>query len=170
MQAEELRAKLQGVIAFPVTPFKADFSLDVPGLRRNLQSLLQHPVAAVVAAGGTGEMYSLTPAEQLAVTQAAVEEADGRVPVISGTGFNLPIAVQLAQQAAQAGADAILALPPYYPNADECALADYYAAIGAATPENAWLGRPTGVGLSQPRADTLAEPSRRAQTEAADGN
>jgi len=134
MQAEELRAKLQGVIAFPVTPFKADFSLDVPGLRRNLQSLLQHPVAAVVAAGGTGEMYSLTPAEHLAVTRATVEEADGRVPVISGTGFNLPIAVQLAQQAAQAGADAILALPPYYPNADDCALADYYAAIGAATP------------------------------------
>jgi len=134
MKPEQLRKKLSGVIAFPVTPFNSDFSLDIPGLRRNLRVLLEHPLAAIVAAGGTGEIYSLTPAEHLAVVEATVEEAKGKVPVISGTGFNLPIAVQLAQQAAKAGADAILALPPYYPQADEEGLADYYAAIGAATP------------------------------------
>jgi 5-dehydro-4-deoxyglucarate dehydratase len=134
MKPEELRKKLSGVIAFPVTPFNSDFSLDIPGLRRNLRVLLEHPLAGIVAAGGTGEIYSLTPAEHLAVVEATVEEAKGRVPVISGTGFNLPIAVQLAQQAAKAGVDAILALPPYYPHADEEGLADYYAAIGAATP------------------------------------
>jgi dihydrodipicolinate synthase/N-acetylneuraminate lyase len=39
-----------------VTPFGRDLSLDLPGLRRNLRSLLDHPVVAVVAAGGTGEM------------------------------------------------------------------------------------------------------------------
>ena len=134
MKPEQLRKKLSGVIAFPVTPFNSDFSLDIPGLRRNLRVLLEHPLAGIVAAGGTGEIYSLTPAEHLAVVEATVEEAKGKVPVISGTGFNLPIAVQLAQQAAKAGADAILALPPYYPQADEEGLADYYAAIGAATP------------------------------------
>jgi 5-dehydro-4-deoxyglucarate dehydratase len=134
MKPEELRKKLSGVIAFPVTPFNSDFSLDIPGLRRNLRVLLEHPLAGIVAAGGTGEIYSLTAAEHLAVVEATVEEAKGRVPVISGTGFNLPIAVQLAQQAAKAGVDAILALPPYYPQADEEGLADYYAAIGAATP------------------------------------
>jgi 5-dehydro-4-deoxyglucarate dehydratase len=133
MTPQELRTRLRGAIAFPVTPFKADLSLDIAGLRRNLQELLRHPMAAIVAAGGTGEMYSLTPAEHLAVTQATVEEVQGRVPVICGTGFNLPIAVELAQQAARLGADAILALPPYYPNADEEALAEYYAAIGVAT-------------------------------------
>jgi 5-dehydro-4-deoxyglucarate dehydratase len=41
--------------------------------------------------------------------------------------------IELAQRAAHAGADAIPALPPYYPNADEEGLAEYYAAIGAAT-------------------------------------
>jgi 5-dehydro-4-deoxyglucarate dehydratase len=131
---DELRRRLRGVIAFPVTPFRADLSLDLPGLRRNLQALLAHPIAAVVAAGGTGEMYSLTPEEHGEVVQATTEEVSGRVPVIAGVGFNGAVAAAMAQRAARAGADAILALPPYYPQADEEGLADYYAAVGAATP------------------------------------
>ena len=122
------------MIAFPVTPFNADLSLDIPGLRKNIRALMQYPVSAVVAAGGTGEMYSLTPAEHLVVVKAIAEEVAGRVPVICGTGFNQQIGSQLAEQSARAGADAILALPPYYANADELGLEDYYAAIGSATP------------------------------------
>ncbi len=133
MTPDEFRT-LRGVIAFPVTPFRADFSLDLPGLRRNIQDLCRHPLAAIVAAGGTGEVYSLTPSEHVEVVKAAVEEADDQVPVIAGTGFNQQLAIELAQQAARAGADGILALPPYYPNADDAGLAEYYAGIGAATP------------------------------------
>ncbi len=134
LKAEELRNKLRGVIAFPITPLKPDFSLDIPGLRKNLQRILETPIAAIVAAGGTGEMYSLTAAENLEVVRATAEEVNGRIPVIAGTGVNVPLAVELAQQSARAGADAILALPPYYPNADEEGLANYYAEIGRATP------------------------------------
>jgi 5-dehydro-4-deoxyglucarate dehydratase len=133
MKLEELRSRLRGVIAFPITPFKPDQSLDIPGLRRNLQQLMQHPIAAIVAAGGTGEMYSLTPSEHQEVVKATVDEVRGRIPVIAGTGFNQRMAVAFAQESERAGADAILALPPYYPNADEDALSDYYAAIGSAT-------------------------------------
>jgi len=96
--------------------------------------LIQHPIAAIVAAGGTGEMYSLTPSEHCEVVKAVVEETDGQVPVISGTGFNRQIGIALAQQAANVGVDASLALPPYYPNSDDRGLTEYYAAIGAATP------------------------------------
>jgi 5-dehydro-4-deoxyglucarate dehydratase len=64
MRPEQLRTKLRDVIAFPFTRFHSDLSLDIPGLRKNLQGLLQHEAAAVVAAGGTGEMYSLTPSER----------------------------------------------------------------------------------------------------------
>ncbi len=134
MKPEEFRSRLRGVIAFPVTPFKSDFSLDLAGLRKNIQKLLRHPIAAIVAVGGTGEMYSLTPLEHQAVVRTVVEEVGGKLPVISGTGFNRQMAIELAQQSAQAGVDGILALPPYYPNADDEGLADYYAAIGAATP------------------------------------
>jgi 5-dehydro-4-deoxyglucarate dehydratase len=134
MELEELRTKLRGVIAFPVTPFNSNLSLDTAGLRDNIQRLVRHPLAAIVAAGGTGEMYSLTPCEHATVVRTIVEEVGGRIPVISGTGFNGSIAIELAQQSAGAGVDGILALPPYYPNADEEGLADYYAVIGAATP------------------------------------
>jgi 5-dehydro-4-deoxyglucarate dehydratase len=134
MRPEELRPKLKGVIAFPVTPFKLDLSLDIVGLRKNLRELVRHPFAAIVAAGGTGELYSLTPSEHLSVVRTVVEEANGKVPVISGTGFNYKLGIELAEQAAAAGTDAIPALPPYYPNSDDHALLEYYAAIGNATP------------------------------------
>jgi|KBSMisStaDraftv2_1062788.scaffolds.fasta_scaffold00326_29 5-dehydro-4-deoxyglucarate dehydratase len=97
MTADELRDRLQGVIAFPVTPFHRDMSLDIAGLRSNLRELMKHPIATI-------------------------GEAGGRVPVICGTGFNQQIAIDLAQRPAAVCADAILAMPPYS-NADTEGLA-----------------------------------------------
>jgi 5-dehydro-4-deoxyglucarate dehydratase len=134
LEPTALREKLSGVIAFPITPFKDDLSLDLDGLRHNLTKLIEHDICAIVAAGGTGEMYSLTPSEHLEVIKATVEVVNGRVPIIVGVGFNQTLAVQLAQAAAQAGADGILAFPPYYPQADDEGILEYYRAIGAATP------------------------------------
>lgn len=131
---DALRSKLHGAIGFPVTPFTADWSLDLAGFRRNLRAMLGHPFCAVVAAGGTGELYSLTRAEHLEIVRAAVEESDGRVPVIAGTGFGTRLGAELAQQAAEAGASGILAFPPYYPHADDDGMVEYYRAIGEATP------------------------------------
>jgi len=133
MEPAELRGKLSGVIAFPITPFKDDLSLDVEGLRQNLARLLAHRICAVVAAGGTGELYSLTLAEHLQVIRTTVEAAQNRVPVIAGVGFGQQLAVELARAATDAGADAILAFPPYYPNADDEGMLAYYRAIGEAT-------------------------------------
>lgn len=134
MEPQELRKKLSsGVISFPVTPFKADYSLDLPGYRKNLQMLLKHPLTAIIAPGGTGEIFSLTPAEHLEIVRATVEEAGGKVPVLAGTCFNRQLGIELAQQAAKAGVNGILAFPPYYPNADEEGLADYYAGLASAT-------------------------------------
>ena len=133
MAAEELRSKLVGPIAFPVTPFASDLSLDLDGLRRNLRVMREHRFAAIVAAGGTGELYSLTPQEHLAVVKATVEEVGGRMPVIAGAGYNTALGTELAKQGASAGASGILAFPPYYPGADEDGLYEYYRTIGAAT-------------------------------------
>ncbi|HZE96084.1 MAG TPA: 5-dehydro-4-deoxyglucarate dehydratase [Planctomycetota bacterium] len=133
MDPPTFRSRLGGVIAFPVTPFKPDLSLDLPGYRRNLQVLLKHKLCAIVAAGGTGELYSLTPAEHQEIVRATVEEVQGACPVIAGVGYNRAIGMGLAQASAAAGVDAILALPPYYPNADDEALLEYYAAIGKST-------------------------------------
>jgi 5-dehydro-4-deoxyglucarate dehydratase len=133
MQPNTLREKLYGVIAFPVTPFKDNLALDLPGLHNNLTKLLEHPISAIVAAGGTGEMYSLTPAEYSRVIELTAHAIEDRVPVIAGVGFGQRLAIEMAQAAEKAGADGILAFPPYYPNAEEDGLFEYYRAIGAAT-------------------------------------
>ena len=130
----DLRNALKGVIGFPITPFRTDLSIDLEALTQNVRAMLAHPLAAIVAAGGTGELYSLTPREHLDVVRLVVEEADGKLPVIAGTGFNTALGTELARQAAATGASGILAFPPYYPGAEEEGLLKYYAALGAATP------------------------------------
>jgi 5-dehydro-4-deoxyglucarate dehydratase len=134
MQPTELRRKLAGVISFPCTPFKKDLSLDLDGLRKNLRSLLEHPICAVAAPAGTGELHCLSGAEHVAVVKTTIEEAKGRVPVLTGVGFNVPIAVELAKNAAAAGVSGILIFPPYYASLDDEGIVDYYKAIADATP------------------------------------
>ena len=133
MHPNTLRNKLSGVIAFPVTPFEENLTLDLPGLHHNLTKLLEHPISAIVAAGGTGELYSLTPAEYTRVIELTTLAIEDRVPVIAGVGFGQRLAVEMAQAAEKAGADGLLAFPPYYPHADDDGLFDYYRAIGEAT-------------------------------------
>jgi len=133
MHPGTLRKKLSGVIAFPVTPFKEDLSLDLPALHQNLTHLMQYQISAVVAAGGTGELYSLTPAEYTRVIELTTNAVEDRVPVIAGVGFGQRLAVEMAQAAEKAGADGILAFPPYYPQAEDEGLFEYYRAIGEAT-------------------------------------
>ena len=133
MHPATLRNKLYGVVAFPVTPFKEDLSLDLPGLHHNLSKLIEHPIGALVAAGGTGEMYSLTPPEYMRVVELTALAVEDRVPVIAGVGFNQRLAIEMAQAAEKAGADGILVFPPYYPQADDDGLFEYYRSIAAAT-------------------------------------
>jgi 5-dehydro-4-deoxyglucarate dehydratase len=134
MKPEELRGRFGGVISFPVTTFKKDLSLDVDGLRKNLKANAKFPFCAVVAAGGTGELYSLDVAEQRQVVEETVAAFGGKAPVLAGVGGSLPIAVAMAKQSAAAGADGILALPPYFPEGPEDGTIAYYKAIAEATP------------------------------------
>src|SRR4026208_2394607 len=133
MHPGTLRKKLSGVIAFPVTPFKEDLSLDLPALHENLTHLLQYQISAVVAAGGTGELYSLTPAEYTRVIELTALAVEDRVPVIAGVGFGQRLAIEMAQAAEKAGADGILVFPPYYPHAEDEGLFEYYRSISKAT-------------------------------------
>jgi len=126
-------AGLHGVFGFPVTPFRKDLSLDLEALERNVDEMAGYPFCALVAAGGTGELYSLSPEEVEQVIAVSVKATRGRMPIVAGTGFNAVLGADIARRAAKAGADCILALPPYYVAAPEEGLFAYYAAIGAAT-------------------------------------
>lgn len=103
----------RGLLSFPVTHFDASFKFDEDAYRSHCAWLLERRLAGLFAAGGTGEFFSLTPAEVSQVTRAAVVETAGRLPVIAGCGYGTAIAVELAKAAEAAGADGILLLPPY---------------------------------------------------------
>ncbi len=157
MTPSELRRRLEGVIAFPVTNFRADYSLDLDGYRTNVAEMARFPLCAVVAAGGTGELYSLTPDEHRQLVEATVAEAGGKVAVIAGVGFGGGMSVALAKQAQEAGADGILMFPPYYPNADFEGLLRYYRAIGEAVDLGLFLYSRDTVNLTASQVFRLSQ-------------
>lgn len=134
MTPRAFASRLRGVFGFPVTPFRRDLSLDLDALARNVDEMAAYPFCAMVAAGGTGELYSLSIDEIELVVATTVRAANGRMPVVAGVGFNALMGAGIARRAEKAGAECILALPPYYSDAPEEGLFAYYEAIGAATP------------------------------------
>lgn len=133
MTPQDFCRQLKGVFGFPVTPFRKDLSLDLDALAKNVDAMTRHPFCAIVAAGGTGEMYSMSPQEIEDVVRVSVQATAGRMPVVAGTGFNTAIGCDIARRVERAGADCILVLPPYYVNSPESGLFEFYAEIGRAT-------------------------------------
>ena len=124
----------QGLLCFPVTHFNQDYSFCEKAYSEHFSWMLQHEVAAVFAAGGTGEFSSLTPGEVEQVCKAAVVEANNRVPVIAAAGYGTAIAVDMAKAAERARADGILLLPPYLMTPSQEGLIRHIIAVCRATP------------------------------------
>jgi 5-dehydro-4-deoxyglucarate dehydratase len=134
LSPSQLRSRLGGVIAFPCTPFRENLTLDLPGFRKNLRKLVDHELCAIVVGAGTGEIHSLSTEEHTAVVKAAVEEINGRRPVLAGVGFSPQTAIDMARASSAAGADGILIFPPYYPgDPNDEGMFAYYRNIASAT-------------------------------------
>jgi 5-dehydro-4-deoxyglucarate dehydratase len=134
MTPRELAQKIgAGLLSFPVTPFKADYAFNEQRYRENLDWLCGYDVAGLFAAGGTGEFFSLTPAEVAKVVAVAVDETKGRTPVLAGTGYGTAIAKEIAIAAEGAGADGLLLLPPYLVFSEQDGLAAHIEAVCAST-------------------------------------
>jgi dihydrodipicolinate synthase/N-acetylneuraminate lyase len=102
-----------GIIPAVTTPFDAAGAIDVPALEANLTALLEAGVHGFVGNGTMGEAGSLTTAERRLVIETTVRAADGRVPVIVGVSSGTPAtSIAYAADAAAAGADAVMLLPP----------------------------------------------------------
>ncbi len=123
----------EGLLSFPVTPFNADYSFNETQYRSNMDWLCGYNVAGLFAAGGTGEFFSLSPAEVEKVVGVAVNETRGRVPVLAGAGYGTAIAKDMAIAAERAGADGILLLPPYLTHSEQDGLAAHIEAVCGAT-------------------------------------
>lgn len=118
-----------GLLSFPVTHFDAEGRFDEGPYRQHCAWMLGHELTGLFAAGGTGEFFSLTPGEVETVVAAAVREAAGRLPVISGCGYGTAIACDIARGAERAGADGLLLLPPYLVGAKQEGLAAHIEAV-----------------------------------------
>ena len=122
-----------GPLFFPVTAFGPDGSVDLDTYRTHVRRGVDAGAAAVFACCGTGEFHALTPEEFQACVRAAVEAAEGRVPVVAGTGYGTALAVRHAALAEEAGADGLLAMPPYLVVAGQEGLLRHYRTLAAAT-------------------------------------
>ena len=131
-QQRELRV-LDRVLAFPLTPFTAERSLDLAGFRTHIEHLLSFQPGALFVGCGTGEFSTLTPEEHRLLVQTAVEAVAGRVSVVAGVGINVGIAREQARNAEAAGADGLLLLPPYLVAGPQAGLEAYVRDVVAAT-------------------------------------
>ncbi|WP_329331057.1 5-dehydro-4-deoxyglucarate dehydratase [Streptomyces luteogriseus] len=122
-----------GPLFFPVTAYGPDGSVDLDTYRTHVGRGVEAGAAAVFACCGTGEFHALTPEEFEACVRAAVEAADGRVPVVAGAGYGTALAVRYARLAEAAGADGLLAMPPYLVVAGQEGLLRHYREVAAAT-------------------------------------
>jgi len=134
MSADEFARKIgAGLLSFPVTHFTDAFDFDEGPYREHLEWLLQHKPAALFAAGGTGEFFSLTLQEFSLVVSAAVQQTNHRAPVVAGCGYGTAMAKQFVRAAETAGADGLLLLPPYLLNSEPAGIMAHVEAVCAST-------------------------------------
>ena len=117
-----------------VTPFTADDEIDELAFRRLIDAQLEGGVEGLVVLGTTGENPTITHDERRRLVDLAVEQADGRVPVIVGTGTNnTDESIVFSKEAARAGADGLLVVGPYYNKPPQEGFVAHVAAIAGAT-------------------------------------
>lgn len=133
-QPQELADHLKdGLLSFPATAFNADLSLDADAYSDHITWQSSFDVAGLFAAGGTGEGFSLTPPEAKQVVGLAVSNSRTEVPVLASAGGATAHAVQNAIDAEEAGAEGLLALPPYLTECSQDGLFEHVSAICKAT-------------------------------------
>ena len=124
---------IQGSIPAILTPMQDDGALDLPALQRLLDWHVSEGTDGVVIVGTTGESPTVDYDEHCALIETTVKHVAGRIPVIAGTGANSTAeAIQLAQFARTAGADAHLSVVPYYNKPTQEGLYRHFKAIAEA--------------------------------------
>ena len=124
-------ATFAGVYPAMCTPFHDDGSIDFETLRTDARRLERAGVDGLVPMGSTGESATVSHDEHVEVVEAVVEAVD--VPVIAGAGSNNTAeALSLSQRSADAGADALLLISPYYNRPQQRGLLEHYETIADA--------------------------------------
>ena len=130
---QDLRRILgSGLLSFPVTPFDAEDNFNAKAYAAHLEWLSDYEIAGLIVAGGTGELFSLTPDEVVEVVKTA-KATQGDSPIVSGCGYGTKIACEMAQGIEAAGGDGILLLPHYLIGAPQDGIENHIRAVCKST-------------------------------------
>ena len=126
------RCTFQGSYVALVTPFK-DGEIDYAAFRNLIEWHIASKTDGLVVAGTTGEAATLTDAERIELIRAALAATRGRIPMIAGVGTNSTrTTVETARRAADAGADGLLVVTPYYNKPSRRGLVLHFSAVAEA--------------------------------------
>ena len=139
-----------------ITPMK-NGKVDEKAFRKFVNWQIGEGSHGLVPVGTTGESPTLTPEEHKQVIEICIEEADGRVPVIAGTGSNSTAeAIDYTRHAKQAGADAALVVVPYYNKPTQDGLYAHFKAIAEAVDIPIFVYNVPGRTVANISVETLA--------------
>jgi 4-hydroxy-tetrahydrodipicolinate synthase len=125
---------LRGVTTALVTPFHEDGSIDLDSFEKVVKHQIRSGVAALLPLGTTGETPTLSREECDQVIRRCVEIADGKVPVMVGTGSNSTQAtIENTVRAKELGADIALVVTPYYNKPGQRGIVQHYREVAAAS-------------------------------------
>ena len=125
-------AVFEGAGVAIITPFHADGSINYDKLSELIDYHCEGGTDAIIICGTTGESSTLTEEEHMDCIKFTIQQAKGRLPVIAGTGSNCTrTAICMSKEAAEAGADGLLIVTPYYNKATQQGLIAHYKAIAA---------------------------------------
>jgi 4-hydroxy-tetrahydrodipicolinate synthase len=123
----------KGSIPALLTPFAENGGVDEASFAAHVEWQISEGSTGLVPVGTTGESPTLSHEEHKRVVELCIEISNGRVPVIAGAGSNNTTeAIELAQHAEKAGADALLVVTPYYNKPTQKGLIAHYTAIAEA--------------------------------------
>lgn len=163
----------QGAATALITP-TTESGVDYDRLGKLIDWQIESGINALVIAGTTGEGATLSDLEHRKVLDFSVQRANGRVPIIAGTGSNdTSYAVELSRFACSCGADALLVVTPYYNKATQNGLITMYQTIADASEKPLILYNVpsrTGVNIEPQTYAALADHPNIAGIKEANGN
>lgn len=122
----------EGIGVAMTTPFNNN-EVDYDAFRRHIEFLIENDTQALIVNGTTGESPTLSGEEIKTLIKVGIDTVAGRIPVIAGTGTNSTMSsIELSRYAAEAGADGVMLITPYYNKANQRGLIAHFTAIADA--------------------------------------
>ncbi|GLR17805.1 4-hydroxy-tetrahydrodipicolinate synthase [Portibacter lacus] len=157
--------KLRGSIVALVTPFENDGGIDYPALSQLINFHLENGTSGILVNGTTAESPCITLEEFDSITKFVVDQVNGAIPVIAGTGSNsTDQAIIRSQIAEYNGVDGLLVVSPYYNKPTAKGLLEYFGSIATSTSLPIIIYNVPGRTASNIPTDIILELARRHRT------